>query len=475
MKKKLENRKNNKSIIVSTLIFVITFIAMAGYLIYFNLTQAESIINNSYNKRQGVLSRRTIRGSILSDDKTKLAVTNVDDDGNETRYYPYSGLFSHTIGYLNNGGYGLESLYGYYMLHSNQNFFEQIGNDLSGNRNTGDNVVTTLNVGLQKACYDALGSNRGAVIVMEPSTGKILAMVSKPDFDPNTLAANWSQITGEGSDSVLVNRATQGLYPPGSTFKLVTMLEYLREHKNDYGQYHYICDGTYELGNNTINCVRTTAHGDVDLFSSLAVSCNCSFINIGLSLDLDRYKKTAEKMLFNKELPTNLEYNKSRFVLNGESSEWDIAQTSFGQGKTVITPFHLALITCTIANNGTLMEPYLVSSVESTNGMTVKKFKEEKYDTLITEKEASLLKKGMEQVVKDSFSWLFGGVEYTLAAKSGSAQYGTEGYEHSLYASFSPADNPEIAVVAVVEGGPQRNTTAAEVTKQIYDYYYSNK
>lgn len=475
MKKKLENRKNNKSIIVSTLIFVITFIAMAGYLIYFNLTQAESIINNSYNKRQGVLSRRTIRGSILSDDKTKFAVTNVDDDGNETRYYPYSGLFSHTIGYLNNGGYGLESLYGYYMLHSNQNFFEQIGNDLSGNRNTGDNVVTTLNVGLQKACYDALGSNRGAVIVMEPSTGKILAMVSKPDFDPNTLAANWSQITGEGSDSVLVNRATQGLYPPGSTFKLITMLEYLREHKNDYGQYHYICDGTYELGNNTINCVRTTAHGDVDLFSSLAVSCNCSFINIGLSLDLDRYKKTAEKMLFNKELPTNLEYNKSRFVLNGESSEWDIAQTSFGQGKTVITPFHLALITCTIANNGTLMEPYLVSSVESTNGMTVKKFKEEKYDTLITEKEASLLKKGMEQVVKDSFSWLFGGVEYTLAAKSGSAQYGTEGYEHSLYASFSPADNPEIAVVAVVEGGPQRNTTAAEVTKQIYDYYYSNK
>ena len=475
MKKKLENRKNNKSIIVSTLIFVITFIAMAGYLIYFNLTQAESIINNSYNKRQGVLLRRTIRGSILSDDKTKLAVTNVDGDGNETRYYPYSGLFSHTIGYLNNGGYGLESLYGYYMLHSNQNFFEQIGNDLSGNRNTGDNVVTTLNVGLQKACYDALGSNRGAVIVMEPSTGKILAMVSKPDFDPNTLAANWSQITGEGSDSVLVNRATQGLYPPGSTFKLITMLEYLREHKNDYGQYHYICDGTYELGNNTINCVRTTAHGDVDLFSSLAVSCNCSFINIGLSLDLDRYKKTAEKMLFNKELPTNLEYNKSRFVLNGESSEWDIAQTSFGQGKTVITPFHLALITCTIANNGTLMEPYLVSSVESTNGMTVKKFKEEKYDTLITEKEASLLKKGMEQVVKDSFSWLFGGVEYTLAAKSGSAQYGTEGYEHSLYASFSPADNPEIAVVAVVEGGPQRNTTAAEVTKQIYDYYYSNK
>lgn len=475
MKKKLENRKNNKSIIVSTLIFVITFIAMAGYLIYFNLTQAESIINNSYNKRQGVLSRRTIRGSILSDDKTKLAVTNVDDDGNETRYYPYSGLFSHTIGYLNNGGYGLESLYGYYMLHSNQNFFEQIGNDLSGNRNTGDNVVTTLNVGLQKACYDALGSNRGAVIVMEPSTGKILAMVSKPDFEPNTLAANWSQITGEGSDSVLVNRATQGLYPPGSTFKLITMLEYLREHKNDYGQYHYICDGTYELGNNTINCVRTTAHGDVDLFSSLAVSCNCSFINIGLSLDLDRYKKTAEKMLFNKELPTNLEYNKSRFVLNGESSEWDIAQTSFGQGKTVITPFHLALITCTIANNGTLMKPYLVSSVESTNGMTVRKFKEEKYDTLITEKEASLLKKGMEQVVKDSFSWLFGGVEYTLAAKSGSAQYGTEGYEHSLYASFSPADNPEIAVVAVVEGGPQRNITAAEVTKQIYDYYYSNK
>lgn len=471
----MKKNKANRNIFVSTIIFVVIFLIMSGYMIYFNVVKAEGIINNPYNKRQNVLTEKIIRGSILSNDKTPIAVTNVDSEGNESRYYPFANLFAHIVGYLNNGGYGLESQNCYYMLQSNQNFFEQIGNDLSGNKNYGDNIVTTLNLNLQKIAYDALGTNRGAVIITEPSTGKILAMVSKPDFDPNTLAANWNSITAAGADSVLVNRATQGLYPPGSTFKLVTMLEYIRENKNSFDEYIYQCDGTYELGDTTISCLRTTVHGTLNIFSSLGMSCNCSFINMGLQLDLESYKKTAEDLLFNKELPTTLEYNKSRFVLNNESGKWDVAQTAFGQGQTLVTPFHLSLIVNAIANDGMLMNPYIVSSVENCNGITIKKFKTSEYGKLMTNEEAGYLKKGMEEVITDSFLWLFNGVPYSVAAKSGSAQYGTQGYEHSLFVSYSPVDSPEIAVTVVVEGGPQRTTSAAEIAKIIYDAYYSNK
>lgn len=467
--------KTNKYIFISTLIFIFIFLAMSGYLIYFNVVKAEGIINNPYNKRQNVLSEKIIRGSILANDKTPIAVTNIDVNGKETRYYPYANLFSHIAGYLNNGGYGLERLNCYYMLQSNQNFFEQIGNDLTGRKNYGDNIVTTLDINLQKIAYDALGNNRGAVIISEPSTGKILAMVSKPDFDPNTLADNWSNIIAPGSDSVLVNRATQGLYPPGSTFKLVTMLEYIRENKATYNSYQYQCNGSYILGNTEINCLHSTAHGSLNLFSSLGFSCNSSFINIGLKLNMDSYRKTAEELLFNKELPVDLEYNKSKFVLTHDSAKWDIAQTAFGQGQTLVTPLHLSLITNAIANNGVLMNPVIVDHIENCNGITIKKFKTSTYGTLLNSDESFLLQKGMEEVVSDSFSWLFTGSNYSIAAKSGSAQYGTQGYEHSLFVSYSPIEKPEISVTVVIEGGPQRTTSAAEIAKIIYDGYYSLK
>lgn len=472
----MENKKQNHSILISTVIFISLFVGMIGYLLYFNFAKAESVINNSYNKRQNVLSKKTVRGNILSSDKTILATTVVNEDGTEKRYYPYANIFSHVVGYLNNGGYGLESSNCYYMLQSNQNFFDKIKNDLNETKNQGDSIITTLDYKLQQICYGALGDNRGAVVAIEPSTGKILAMVSKPDFDPNTLAENWSDVISFGSDSILLNRALQGLYPPGSTFKLVTMLEYIRENKNDFLDYSYTCDGSYELSNTTINCMKTTAHGTLDIFNSLGLSCNCSFINMGLELDMEKYQKTAEKLLFNKDIPIDLYYNKSQFKLNEKSSTWDIAQTSFGQGETLITPFHLALIGSSIANDGVLMKPYLVSAVQNCNGVKIKKFKSEKYGELMTEEEAKLLQNGMELVIKDSYSWLFNeGTPYSVAGKSGSAQYGAEGYEHSLFISYSPVETPEIVLSVVVEGGPQRNTTAAEISKIIYDAYYSSK
>ena len=463
-------KKSNRSILFSTYIFLVVFIAMIGYVLWYSVAKAGEDINNSYNHRQEIMAENTIRGSILTADGKEIAVTLTDENG-EYRYYPGGRIFAHVAGYINNGGYGLEKTMTYYLLQSNDSFIDNIINDITGSKSQGDNVVTTLDYGLSEAAYNALGNNSGAVIITEPSTGKILAMVSKPDFNPNTLSEEWAQITSDKNNSQLVNRATQGLYPPGSTFKLITMLEYIRENKNTYMDYSYICSGAYEIGESVINCNHKLAHGEENLIESFANSCNSSFINMGLSLDINKLRDTAEELLLNKELPYPLEYNKSQFVLSDSSSDWDIAQSSFGQGKTLITPLQLALITSAIANDGVLMNPILVTDVNTASGNNVKHFKISEYGRLMSASEAEVLTEAMSEAAKTSYSWLFTDAGYEIAGKTGTAQYGNSGYEHSLFTSFSPVDSPEIAVTVVIEGGEQRDASAIEVAKKIYDYY----
>ena len=152
--------------------------------------------------------------------------TVVADDGTETRNYPYGSVFAHVIGYSDTelGKTGLESVENFELLTSNAFFVEKIQNEFRGEKNIGDTVVTTLDADLQQAAYDALGDNKGAVIVMEADTGKILAMVSKPTFDPNEIRSDWESLNSDEENSPLLNRATNGSYAPGSSFKVVTTL-----------------------------------------------------------------------------------------------------------------------------------------------------------------------------------------------------------------------------------------------------------
>lgn len=219
----MKKTSTDKSILFVTYIMVGLFVGLMGYFGYFLQVQSETVINNSYNARLDSFSDRIIRGEILSNDGTVLAKTNVAEDGTEVREYPYGSLFAHVVGYSDQGKTGLESLANFYLLSSHMNLVEQAVNELSDTKNLGDQVVTTLDVGLQQAASDALGDRRGAVVVMEPDTGKILAMVSKPGFDPNQLSSQWeSLISGDNTEAQLLNRAAQGVYPPGSTFKIVT-------------------------------------------------------------------------------------------------------------------------------------------------------------------------------------------------------------------------------------------------------------
>ena len=191
----------------------------------------------------------------------------MDEDGTETRTYPYGSLFSHVIGYNDSqfGKTGLESAQNFDLLTSNAFFMEKIQNEFKGEKDQGDTVVTTLDAELQQAAYDALGENKGAVIVMEADTGKILTLVSKPDFDPNTLAENWEILNTDEENGPLESGYERVLLRV--LFKIVTALAYMRQ-DTDYNSYSYDCQGSITEDNVTIRCFNGTVHGYEDLSSS---------------------------------------------------------------------------------------------------------------------------------------------------------------------------------------------------------------
>lgn len=348
---------------------------MMGYISYFNVSKSREVIRSAYNPRLDSYEDRVVRGKILDKSGKVLADTKVSDDGTETREYPYGSMFAHVVGYADQGKAGIESIANFELMTSNAFFLEKLITEFRDEKNIGDNVVSTLDVSLQEAAYNALGRSKGAVVVIEPSTGKILAMVSKPDFNPENIAANWEDINSS-EESVLLNRATQGLYAPGSTFKIVTLLEYMRENSG-YTGYSYECTGSIEEAGTKIHCYNGKVHGELDLRDSLAYSCNSSFCNIGLKLDVSQFRSTAKGLLFNKKLPSELATSKSKFLLEENDGAGASMMTAMGQGQTQVSPYHMALITSAIANGGTLMKPYLVDSVTNYTGTIIDKNKPE--------------------------------------------------------------------------------------------------
>lgn len=474
-RRKKQKQKTNKELGNVVYLFTGLFLLLILYFTYFNFFEAGDVINSSYNKRQDLFAARTVRGEILSSDGTVLAKTNVSSDGSETRIYPYDNMFAHVVGFASNGKAGLESSVNFNLLRSNAFIGERVVNEFKGKKNIGNNVVTTLDLNMQKAAYRALGRHNGAVVVMEADTGRILAMVSKPDYDPNEIPAIWDTLikNDDSENSSLVNRATQGLYPPGSTFKILTTLEYINENPDTYQNYTYDCNGKITIDGNTINCYHNTRHGEEDLYKSFAKSCNSSYANIGDTLDIKAFSKLCNKFLFNAKLPFSMAYSESKFELSSDSSQYDVMQTMIGQGKTLVTPLHMALISAGIANDGVIMKPYLVDRIENYQGSIVKQYKPEQYTTVLSKKEAETMQGFMENVVKNGTASQLNGLSYSVAGKTGSAEYGTEkGKSHAWFVGFSPVNDAKIVVSIVVEGAGAGSEYAVPIAKSIFDAYY---
>ncbi len=403
-------RAGNREFVIITYLFVAVFIMMMGYFAYFQVFKSEDFINSPYNTRQNTFAEHVVRGEILSSDEKVLAQTVVGEDGSESRYYPYGAMFAH------------------------------------------------------------------AVVVLDTATGKILAMVSKPDFDPNSIASQWESIISntDSENSVLVNRVTQGLYPPGSTFKILTTLEYMRENSN-YQDYSYDCQGSITMENTEIHCYANAVHGAEDLQASFAKSCNTSYANIGLSLNRTKFAGLCRELLFDADLPVPYPFNKSSFVLDKSSNTDQVTQMAIGQGETLVTPMHMALITSAIANNGTLMRPYIIDHTENYRGVTVKNYKPSVYSTLISEGEAGKLQELMSLVVSEGTGSQLNGQSYQAAGKTGSAEFSNvKGESHAWFTGYaSTEEKGSIAVTVIVENGGAGSTAAVPIAKQVFDTYFA--
>ena len=465
--------------------FVLIITCCLLYTGWYAIHNRVELFNNNYNNRDELLMKRNRRGTIYAADGTELARSEVRADGNgnvsQVRVYPFGELYAHAVGYSELGGSGVEAYCKYDLLHSDVSFSEKAACDSQKDPENrlypGNNVWTTLDPKLQKAAWEALGDLHGAVIVTEPKSGRILAMVSKPDFDPGKIEDLWEGLLNDTESGKLVNRVTQGLYPPGSTFKILDCIDLLEENPDALETYKFDCDGQFEEGSDKIHCFDYEAHGKQNLKESFAHSCNSSFANIGLNwIDRKNMRRTLRTLLFNTSLPYDLPCAQSHIDLQDDLPVDQVMQLYIGQGKTQVTPLHMNMITCAVANGGELMRPYLIERIEAANGKTLRAVSPHSEGSLIESKTAETVAELMKAVCSRKYRGTARMLEergYSVAGKTGSAEYreGTEDF-HSWFTGFAPADDPQVCITVVVEGQGIASSYAVPITAQILDSYF---
>lgn len=460
-------------ILVTAIMFLLLFGGMIFNLSRFLVVEREDVINHSFNvKRQKLMAAKVIRGNIYSQNGEILAETVIDQDGNEVRNYPYANAFAHAVGYAENGRLSVEKEMNMYLSSTSLSLSRRVENNMQGVKDPGNNVYTTFDTRVQKAAVEAMGVYNGAVIVTEIDTGRILCMVSRPDFDPNKITENWDTFVEDENNSVLVNRATQGLYPPGSTFKIITTLEYIRENPENYPNYSFDCKGSFTKDDTTISCYGKHNHGSLNLKDSFARSCNSSFANMGVCLDQKSYANTLLSLYFNGALPTSLLHNESHVTMTGDLSTREMMQTAIGQGETQVSPLHLNMITAAIANDGIMMEPYMVDYVENPIGLKIKTYRPNEIGAIMTPEEASLLQEYMSAVVEYGTGVKLDGYGFTAAGKTGSAEYTKGRDSHAWFTGFAPVDEPKVAITVILEGAGSGGDFAVPVARRVLQKYF---
>jgi peptidoglycan glycosyltransferase len=466
LKKQIRNKALNRI----KYIFIGLFTLLIGNMIYFISVSSGNLIINPYNPRMDELEKSIIRGDIL-DSKGNILAQTVVEDKIEERLYPNEKLFSHIVGYSHQGKTGIEALANISLLHTNLSLFDKLKYSLTKSKKPGNRIVTTLDYDLQNLAYKLIGERKGAIVAIEPSTGKILCMVSKPDFDPNYLVDNWDKLINDEDNSPLLNRATQGLYPPGSIFKIIAATQYIKEFPNT--QFEYTCNGEDRFGNKVIHCYNSKAHGKEDLKKAFAVSCNTAFAHIGTQINIDKLNELSDKLLFNNPLPYPLPYSRSSFTLTSKSSVAEISETIIGQGKTLITPLHAAMITSTIANGGIMMQPYLIDKIENYKGKLVEKKFPVMYAQLVDTTTTVRIKELMIEAVNSGTGRISFNDKFQVACKTGSAE-NPFGKAHAWYVGFAPADSPRIALAIVLENTGTSYANSVPIAKELFELYINH-
>ncbi|WP_242824478.1 penicillin-binding transpeptidase domain-containing protein [Clostridium sp. MD294] len=431
-----------------TLIFFLILAAMAKLV----FIDRQEISSSAYNPRINYVDNSVKRGNIRDSNGDILAESIQNADGSYTRNYNRSRMAAHITGYSSKGKTGVEAAENFELQKAHNEVLQRINNMLKGEPVQGNDVVLTIDMDIQSIAGNILGNKKGAIVVIEPSTGKILALQAYPDFDPNTVAQNW-EILKNDEDSSLVNRATQGLYPPGSTFKVITALAAL-EYYSDWKNFTYECTGEATFENKVIHCYNNKVHGTVDMKKAIATSCNCYFAELGKRIGAENIRKKAEDFYFNQNYPFALAHSTSQVALQKKSQENEIVETAIGQGKTLATPLHMAMVASAVANDGIMMKPYIVDHIQYYNGDISKTTVPEKIKQVISVEEANIITDMMISCVSEGTGTAAQIYGVEVAGKTGTAENAT-GSDHSWFIGFAPANDPKIAVTVMIENANQ--------------------
>ncbi len=443
------------------------------------VVEATSLRNRPENSRQinARLSRN--RGPIVVGGQAVAESVPVNDQYKFQRTYPGGQLYAHLTGYYGFfGSTGLEKAQDTLLSGEDQRLFVRRISDLfTGRTAKGGSVVLTVRPEVQQAAADALGGRKGAVVALNPTTGAILAMVSQPSFDPSPLASHdgraattAEQSLNSNPDDPLINRAAQGLYPPGSTFKIVTSAAALSHGYTSQSQIE--APKTLLLAN-----TRTTlpnfqgescgGNGTTTLIDALTTSCNTAYAKLGITIPGkgDALRQQAEAFGFNSGLQGfPLPSSTSRVPTGLDDAQTELS--SIGQANVLVTPLQMAMVAAAVANGGREMKPYLVDKTLAPDLTTLETTSPEELGRPMTGDVASQLTQMMQSVVQNG-TGTAAQLSVPVAGKTGTAENVPGRPTHAWFVGFAPADHPQIAVAVIVENGGQGGVVAAPIARQV--------
>ena len=481
-------------------VLLLGFAAIALALGYWQFFRSDELLARPTNPRLTEEEGRIVRGRILDRSGEVLAESKPTENGTARTYA--GPAVAHVTGYhsLRYGDTNVEARYADYLRGARSaDPLDRLMSSLLHRRTVGSDVVLSVDRRLQQAAFEALGDSRGAVVALDPKTGGVLALVSKPSFDPGEIDRAWENLSRD-EGQVLLNRATQSAYTPGSTFKLVTASAVV-----DLGLVNldaeFRCTTPMNLGGLNVDC-RNHAHVPVvDFREAFAWSCNRTHALAGLQLgfgplalgdDLKRpmewerqsidpsakrLEEYASRFGFGKEIPFDLPVAASELKGNGDWYPSLLAQTAFGQGEIRATPLLMALSAATIANGGVVPTPYLGVEARAPNGaVSALSRPAGSLGRVVRPESAGVLNEMMVLSVDIAYAQQAKIPGVKVAGKTGTAETGPAGTTpHSWFIGYAPADNPRVAVAVIMENkgsGSDFATPAAQrVLKAGLDLY----
>jgi peptidoglycan glycosyltransferase len=459
----------NRQIIKLFGFIVVLFGILVGFTSYWSVFDAKALKEEEANKRPLFEQQQIRRGRILAADGTVIAMSVPKGHGAGLRYvrrYPEGALYGHPIGYsfAREGDSEFERFHNDELV-GEESEFSSILDELTGKKREGNDIVTNIDASAQRvALADLEEQGLGAVVAIEPSTGAVKVMASNKPYDPNRVPYELEQLNLNKIETPLLNRATQGLYPPGSTFKVVTAAAGLESGvitpETAIDAPGSIDDEGHELANDF-----NEDFGPITLDTALTHSVNTWFGQLGQKLGNDKLFETMEKFGFNStppiDLPDDEVYNSGIYEEEHtlrRNDPVDLARVAIGQERLLATPLQMAMVAAAVANHGKLMKPQIWNRVVDPDGRTVDHLDPSEYSQPVSAKTAEELTTAMEGVVSEGTGTnaAISGVQ--VAGKTGTAETpgnkacgGGEEENQAWFIGFVPADDPQIAIAASVE------------------------